>query len=401
MNTKNKIKAFTLIEIMLWILIVSWILMVAFDAVSKVSFWKIKLIDSSNIEKETFFFAQRLYETIKKWWTIDYEEYWNRKVVWNTTYQSGHYNLETWFWNFWRDWSNTDNSNVWTNTFWDWFYYCRSWNWTQLWTNWCYNNSNLNDSNWNDTPDWKNYSWNPQRYGEYSFQFIDYNSNADNDLWDEDNDSNNSIIWDDDDEFLWNWPTVFTSWVDVKELYLISADKKHRTLLRLNYVLDPQRPTWSSCTTSDAWKTYTWTWCLWRIEILKLYWLDWWMDHSNSSTDSDGTQYDWVIDTWVIDKDFAGKSDYSSVIVAWSDGKNYWLPLFSDNVNVKSFKVYPYPNIDIDKAWKYSSSGTNFAPYVRLEIVLSPSWKVKKRIKWRVPEFKYSTTISLTDVYSR
>jgi hypothetical protein len=55
--------------------------------------------------------------------------------------------------------------------------------------------------------------------------------------------------------------------------------------------------------------------------------------------------------------------------------------LFSNNVNVKSFKVYPYPNKDINKAWKDNASATNFAPYVRLEVILSPSWAVKKRIK--------------------
>jgi len=397
MKIKNKIKAFTLIEIMFWILIVSGVLIIGFDVVSKVSFWKIKLIDSSNIEKETFFFSQRLYETIKKWWTIDYEEYWNRKVVWDTTYSSGHYSLATWYWNFWYNWT------VWTNTYWNWFYYCRSSSSVTLWTNWCYDNSNLNDSNWVDDADWRDYSWSPQRYWEYSFQFIDYNSNRDSDLWDEDNDAKNLIIWDDDDEFLWNWPSVFTAWTNVKELYLISADKKHRTLIRLNYLLDPKAPSWSTCATSDSWLTYTWTWCLWKIEILKLYWVDYWMDHTISwNSDSDGSQYDWVVDTWFIDKDFAWASDYSSPIVAWSSSDTwFWLPLFSNNINVKSFKVYPYPNKDIDKAWKDGTAWTNFAPYVRLEIVLAPSWTVKKRIKWKVPEFKYSTTISLSDIYSR
>jgi len=398
MKIKNKIRAFTLIEIMFWILIASWILIVWFDVVSKVSFWKVKLIDSSNIEKETFFFSQRLYETIKKWWTIDYEEYWNRKVVWNTTYSSWHYSKNTWFWNFWRNW------NIWTTSYWAWFYYCRSWDWVHLWIDWCYNDSNLNDSDWKKWADWKNYSWKPQRYWEYSFQFIDYNLNADSDLWDEDNDSNHFIIWDDDDEFLWNWPSVFTAWTNVKELYLISADKKHRTLLRLNYWLDPNRPSWSTCSSSDWWKTYTWTGCIWRIEILKLYWVDWGLDHKTSwGSDNNWTQYDWVIDTWLIDKDFAWKNDYSNwnFVVAWSNNNNYWLPLFSDNINVKSFKVFPYPNKDINRAWKDSVLGTNFAPYVRLEIVLTPSWAVKKRIKWKVPEFKYSTTISLSDIYSR
>jgi hypothetical protein len=174
-------------------------------------------------------------------------------------------------------------------------------------------------------------------------------------------------------------------------------------LLRLNYTLDPERPFGSTCTSSDWWITYTWTWCLWKIEILKLYWVDWGLNHTTSwNSDSDWSQYDWVVDTWLIDKDFAWANDYSSPVIAWSTSDTwFWLPLFSNNINVKSFKVYPYPNKDINRAWKDSNSGTNFAPYVRLEIVLAPSWNVKKRIKWKVPEFKYSTTISLSDIYSR
>ncbi len=390
---KIKNKAFTLVEIMFWILIAGWVLIVAFDVVSKVSFWKIKLIDSSNIEKETFFFSQRLYETIKKWGILDYEEYWDRKVVWNTSYSSWHYDKKTWFWNFWDWW------NIWTTTYWNWFYYCRSWNWVNMWTWWC--ETTNNDADWKKSSDIKDYSWKPQRYGEYSFQFIDYNSNADSDLWDEDWDD--LIIWDDDDEYLGNWPSVFTGWTNVKELYLISADKITRTFLRLNYILDPNAPSWTTCTSSDWWKTYTWTWCLWQLEMLKLHWVDWWLNHDKTTVDSDWSQYDWVIDTWLINKDFVWKSDYSSsnAVIAWSNNINYWLPMFSNNINVVDFKVYPYPNKDIKKAWKDNSVWTNVSPYVRLDLTLEPSWKIKKRIKWKVPEFKYSTTISLSDIYSR
>ncbi len=387
---KNKKNAFTLIEIMIWILIISAILIVSFDTITKVSFWKIKLIDSSNIEKEAFFFAQRLYETIKKSWNIDYEEYWNRKVIWNSAYSSGHYSINTGFWNFW-DWGN-----IWTTTYWESFYYCRSRNWDQMWSWWCVNTFNDKDWDASTTSDSDlNYSWKPQRYWEYSFQFIDYNSNADNDLWDEDWD--NLIIWDDDDEYLWNWPEAFTWWINVKELYLISADKIHRTFIRLNYVLDPNAPSWATCSTSDWWITYTWTWCFWKIEFLKLIWKDRGMDHNSGSVDLNGTQYDGVIDTWLIDPDFAWWTE----VIAGSASTNYWLPLFSDNINVKSFKVYPYPNKDINLAWKDNSSWTNVSPYVRIDLLLSPSWKIKKKIKGKIPEFKYSTTISLLDIYSR
>jgi len=390
MLKNNKKNAFTLIEIMFWILLSSIILIISFDVVAKVSFWKIKLIDSSNIEKEAFFFAQRLYETIKKSWNLDYEEYWNRAVVWKTTYSSWHYNLDTGYWNFWYDW------DLWTTNYWNNYYYCRSWNWNLLWSWWCV--SNLNDWDWDvsTTSDSNiDYNWHYQRYWEYSFQFIDYNSNADDDLWDEDGD--NLIIWDEDDEYLWNWPEVFDSWIDVKELYLISADKIHRTFIRLNYFIDPNAPSWATCSSSDWWATYTWTGCLWKIEFLKLLGRDRGMDHDSTSIDSDWTQYDWVIDTWLIDPEFTGGEE----VIAWSNSINYWLPLFSNNINVKSFKIYSYPNKDINLAWKDNSTWTNVSPYIRIDLVLSPSRAIKRKIRWKIPEFKYSTTISLLDIYSR
>ena len=276
---------FTLIEILTWILIVSIVMIWGFQALSSITIWKVRLIQKTNIEKDSFYFTERLFEEIKKWWTIDYEEYFNRKVVW-TSYASGHYLDETGFWNFGNGW------NVWTNTFWWWFYHCVSWIWiwNKLLDTWCYT---LNI---------------PQRYGQYSFQFIDYNSNYDDDWWDEDWDWN--IIWDDDDEYLWLWPSAFTWWTDIKEIYLISWDKKKRTLFRWNVWYDPDHPTYSwatqtntACDFSDA-STPTWSWCLWTIEFLKLEWKDWWFDHDTSNTNTTW-EFDWLIDTWIIDNEFS------------------------------------------------------------------------------------------------
>lgn len=376
----NKSYWFTLIEVIVWVLITTTLILIWFQALSAITIWKVKLIDSTNIEKETFFFVQKLFEEIKKWWTTDYEEYFNRSVVWNTTYLSWHYLEETWFWNFWNNWS------IWSTTYWDTFYYCRSWNWVQMWTWWCVNNYN------NPSLD---YTWKPQRYGQYSFQFIDYNSNYDDDLWDEDWDG--SIIWDDDDEYLGEGPSVFTWSTDVKELYLISADKKKRTLFRWSVKQDPYIDSSVYDCNSVDWKTFTWTWCLGTIEFLKLDWKDWWMDHDSWTNDSDWTQYDWVVDTWIIDPDFTWWTE----IVASSTWDNYWLPLFPDSINVANFEVYVYPNKDNKQAWKDYSPETNVSPYVRIKLKLSPSWKTKKKIRWKVPEFEINTTVSLTDIFSR
>ena len=306
MNFKNK--AFTLIEIMVWILIVAIVIVSWFEAYIKIWIWKISLMEKTNIQKDSFYFSEKLFQIIKEWWTLDYEEYFNRKVIW-TNFWSWHYSLISWFWNFWSGWTIN------TNTYWSAFYQCLSWNWiaNALWTSWCYNN--------NKNIYWASVIWKQQRYWQYSYQFIDYNSNFDDDGWDENWDL--KIVWDDDDEFLWDWPEAFTWWVDVKELYLISWDKKTRTFIRWNVNVDPNKPPSATCSINTS-NIITWSWCIWTVEFLKLEWVDWWMDHDSAVQDS--TQNDWLIDTWLIDKQFTWKTNANTLnsVIAWSNLINYW-----------------------------------------------------------------------------
>ncbi len=364
-------KAFSLIEIMIWILIASMVIIWWFQALNAVMVWKIKLIESTDISKEAFKFSQKFFEEIKAWGTIDYEEYFNRKVVWNTEYLSGHYKKNTDFWNSWT------NSN--------WYYYCRSWNWitNKMSSFWCleqkYNNS------------WQDQFWEKQRFGQYTFQFRDYNSNYDWDLGDEDSDWN--IIWDDDDEDLGIGPEVFESGTWVTEIYLISADKRKRTIFRWNVKKDPDA--WNlTCNFSNQ-KTPTWAWCLWTIEFLKLDWKDWWFNHSKSWS----WYLDWIVDTWIINKDFVENAWETWVKIAEWNLDKYFIPLFPNSINVKNFDVRIYPNNDRNLAWK--TDKYDISPYLRIKMTLTPSWKVKKKIRWIPPEFNISTTVNLTPLFSR
>lgn len=379
---KNK-NWFTLIEVMIWILITSILIIAGFQALTAILVWKVKLIEETDIEQETFFFSQKLFEEIKKWGTLDYEEYFNRNVInkWlSTKYSSWHFVKASWFWNFWSWWI------VWSNTFWDWFYYCRSWNWNIVWTWGCVTwKNNLSFRTWDN---WWNFSWKQQRYWEYSFQFMDYNADYNNDGWDEDSDW--FISWDSDDEVLDDAPELFKSWTWITELYLISWDKKRRTFFRWNVKLDPNRPASANCDFSNP-KIPTWSGCLWTIQFLKLEWKDWWINHNKTWS----WLYDWLVDTWLIDKSFTGWDE----IVAWTRSmEKYWLDLFDDSINVKQFEILAYPNKDRNLA--YNADNIEISPYVRLKITLTPSWKTKTKIKWKVPEFNFSTSINLTDIYS-
>lgn len=365
---------FTLIEVLLWILIFSIVILWWFQALSAVNIGKVKLMEKANITKDVVYFTEKLFEEIKTWWVIDYEEYFNRKVIWLTT-QNGHYSQPTGFWNFWYLWTIA-TTNYGNN-----FYYCRSGDGINMWTWWCYGNL------FNTTATLQN--GHQQRYWQYAFQFIDYNGNMNADGWDEN--GNGNIRWDDDDEHLWSGPIVFTWWENVNEIYLISWDGKKRTFLRWTWRQDPNKPdVIPACGT-----TTFWSWCLWTIEILKLDWKDWGIDHRLVPTSA--WSFDGIIDTWLIDEKFWT----GAWIIAGSNDFNYWQPLFPDTVNVSDFQVYLYPNTNIKHAWKDKDPSSNINPYLRLSITLEPSWKKRVWMRWEVPKYTINTTINLVDYFTQ
>ncbi len=387
---KNNIKAFTLVEIMIWILVVSTVIIAWFQAYSSIAVWKINLVEKTDMQKDSFYFTEKLFQIIKKWWVLDYEEYFNRKVVWTNT-SSGHYLAPTWFWNYWKDWDLI-------NDYWEWFYYCSSDSTSNSVSgNGCFDNWL---SYYSDGLDYLSSNWDYQRYWQYSLQFIDYNSNMNSDWWDENNDW--SILWDDDDEILWDGPDVFLSWSDVKEIYLISGDWTKRTIIRWNIKQDNFAPPWSTCNASSItdFSNTNLEWCRWTIEFLKLEWYDYWLDHDISTIDSDWSQYDWVIDTWIYDSQFTWVTWWNINQLA-SDGWDYWKELFPDTVSVTDFKVYAYPNIDPEDSWKNDTPSSKISPYITINFKIKPSWEVRSRLKNDWKEINLTTTINLTDIYSK
>lgn len=312
----NKHLWFTLIEIMLGILIFSIVIIGGFQAFIFIMSSKSTLIDQINIQKESIYFSQKFFEMVKKWWTIDYEEYYNRSFR-SSNYLSWHYSFPTWFWNY----------LVWTTKF----------------------------------------------YLDYAKEFADD----------------------------WTWPNAFSAWANVHEIYLISWDKTKRTFFRWNVNDDPDKPTWANCDYTTTPSNPTWTWCIWTIEFLKLDWVDWWNNHIQDAS-SDSTENNWLIDTWLINKDFnTGSTD----LVAWtwsswlSLNDSLWQPIFPDTMNVTDFKVYAYPSQDVKLAWNTFSDALNIAPYIRVSFSILPSWKNRKKIKWVVTPINFAITISLTDIF--
>lgn len=361
---------FSLIEILIGMLIVSIIMISAFQALSAVWIAKIKLIERTKIEKQAYFATEKFFEMIKKWGTIDYEEYWNR-YSFNTSYSSGHFDTMSGFWN---------NGSI---------YHCISGDWliNQMWTGGCLDNS-VGYTNHLGV-DFRNTD---QKYNQYSLQFIDRNSDFDSDGWDEDWDTDGNILSDDDDLFLGIWPDAFSGSSDtnkVWELYFINWDGNERTYFRWNVGLDLDA-TLGSC---SWWEAMTGTWCLGTIEFLKLSWYDYWDDFTPST--SDAWEADGKIDTWFIHNDFnASGTD----IVAGSNAINYWQPIFPNSIHVSNVEFYVYPNKSLEYSWRDPDSSIFIAPYVQIKMTLQPSLKEKRKIKGSVPLVNISTTIQLSSL---
>lgn len=384
-------QGFTLIEIMIWITITSLILVWGFSALSAIGVWKVRLIEKTNIEKQGAYFSQKLFEMIKHGWSLDYEQYWNRKIRDNSSYSGGHFATNDGFGNFW------DASVPGTTTYGNTHYYCLSWSSDPMpLDSGCV--TAYNTSRW-DAINLDDYSDTAQRYGQYRFQFIDFNHNADGDAWlpgDENGDG--TIFWDDDDELLWNGPEVFSSGSWVTELYLINKQGNERTFFRWNVINDPEAPSLASCDSPDGGKTFTWSGCLATIQFLKLDGKDIGLDHDESTLDSDGSQYDGNIDTWIIDPEFHNNN---TDIIAWSNTQDYWQDLFPDTMHVSGFEIYAFPNKDSTLAWQDSSNQTNIAPYIRINLKLQPSWKQRRLLGGTVATLNLSTSITLNDIYSQ
>lgn len=395
---KNNKEAFTLVEIIVWIVIFTSVIMVWFQSLTSINIWKIKLLQKTDLTKDANFFAEKLFLEIKRGWVIDYEEYFNRKVVW-TSIENGHYRDGSGFWNFWQWWT------VWTTTYWGIIYLCRSitgaylrnynWEWGcySAWNTWYA----ANNDQWWWFPVHNAWMWNLQRYWQYAYQFIDYNVDANNDSWD--SDWNNYIVWDFDDEDIWIGPKAFVSNTNLNEIYLIWNNWKSRTYIRRKTVDDTDAPTTKANCTS-AW---TEEWCRWTLQILKLVWKDWWVNH-NWTWD---WRYDWIIDTWILDPEVYWtwkKLPNDSVvadrsIVAWSvDMEPYRQDLFSWTLNVTNFEIYMYPDIYWDYAWNQVTSANDINPYLRLKLSVEPSWRKKRWINTSVmPKINYQTTVNLID----
>lgn len=361
-------KWFTIIEMLIVSVMASIILTIALQTYFRMVKIKTDVKMKETLIKWTYDIVEKL-NIISRNYTIDYEEYFNRRIVgcnWTSN------NWDSFQWNVWTDWfcnkfTSYGNANPVlsspSNNDWQ-LYYCTdsSQEETPIWSS-----CDTNSSWW-----WKSYikkisgsvgcrqAGEKQSFGEYKLQFWNVHKDPDNINW---------CANDDDDENLWIWPIAVWDQKNVKELYLISYDNKRRVFLRRKKI-ETRTFTW--------W----WTWDLYSLQLLKLRWFDIWNKHSLSLIWS--WLYDWKIDTWACDYQKGFVCNGSSLGWAYSsyrlpkNSDDWWINWTTKDITITDWNLQIYPSVNPDLSWWSWNSQIN--PYVKIYIqtkIYPANWSKK------------------------
>lgn len=376
-------KAFTLVEITIVIAIFSMIVIYVFSSVIGVSVLRSHVMSKIELEEWLHFFVEQLVTTIKEWWVVDFEEYWNREVVGLSTL-SGHYSTPSWFWNYGPGWDNNGN-------FGNALYFCVSPNASngpKLWTGWCIWGNNTYGIGWNSG---MVLSGAYQRFWQYKEQFWDYNSNQSDDGGDQNGDGR--IKGDDDDYQLGDGPTLTSALLNPKELYMIQPILKERLFLRWNIKQDPYAPAWVSCTCNPN-GDCSGSWCLGNIQMLRLVGKDIGYNHVLGTGAFDG-----IIDTWVCHPWW--KSNCSFILgndrLPGSSLDDGWVDIFPQFVNIRDVSFTIAPLKDSNEAYSSKNNDDFIHPYARISLRVWYGWEKRKLLRNIDPEITLTTMVSLTN----
>jgi len=364
-------KAFTIIELIIASIIIWIVLTVIFQMYFSMLKTKTEIYAKSILVQNTNNVIEKL-NIIMKNYTIDYEEYFDRRVVWCNSNGWNDFTWDVWTWWYCKRFTSYGNwnsvlSSTWNNQ----LYYCSSiwtdtsaietiwwekdceWN-TNTWSTYIYHEDkdNLDNGSWCwNTEAWSN--WDIQSYWEYKVQFWDVNGNADDYMW---------CKWDDDDVDLWLWPIAIWDNLHVKELYLISKDWRHRIYIRRKLI-------WTWDWNHDGIINYTWGEALYKLQILKLRWFDIGSGHTFWSTWM--TVNDGKIDTWACDKlqgfhcNWQDTSYWNWYYLA-EDNNDGWVDMTINDITISNFNISIFPTRNPNYDWY--DTWMQLSPYLRIKL---------------------------------
>ena len=333
-----------------------------------------EIVARQNAIQQWYEFFEKL-NILMQDYTIDYEEYFNRQMVWCVEWGGTGTDFK---WDVWTGWYCTEftaygnensterklKGNVPIGTGYHDIYYCSKvtehdkWWWLPVVVIW--NNCGK--------------KWVKQSFGQYAAFFKNVKSAAAwnwnrtyEDIWKPVNESINAIV---DDN-------------NIQELYLISHDGKNRLFLRR--------------------KLYTWDndYYQYKIQMIRLRWFDAGREHNFDKITE--WSYDWKIDTWACDTSMWFIWSWDSLSWAYSeyhlpaDADDCWVDLTYWTTNIMTRNLSISPKWDPDLYWAEESRQIN--PYMKIMIVnwvYIPWNNVKSISSFNVP---IETTINMKDFY--
>ncbi len=350
--------------------------------------WRQLLVENS------YHLMEKLQVQMKNY-TIDYEEYFNRRLNWCDNLIASN-DVENFQWNVWINWfcdqfTHFGNKNEWFSSYSTdehHLYNCSSLVQEDIpWFSQQVYKSTTNLRNWsgclNDAAMINEF----QAFWQYKKHFFDVNENA------------NTITWsvnDDDDEDLWIWPIAIWDNQNTQELYLVSKDKEQRIFIRRALVAsgDFDGTWWAD---KDSEKRYT-------LQILKLKWFDVGNDH-NLDNMTNSWAYDWQIDTWACDYSNWFLCNWN---IIWSVYSGYklpnsvndgWINLLAWNITLNKRNLEIYPTSDPSLSWQNNNMQIN--PFMKVWFQAKLYWQQRFTALPNVDAYTFSlqTTFDIRTFY--
>ncbi len=370
-----KRKGFTLLEVIIAVTCFFLLLAVIINIYTRMIKIKYNIQARTNVIQDSYYAVEKINLLLKDY-TIDYEEYFNRKNVWCDVSTNGtsrnvwddwHCDLFTSYGNYNHiDWSDTTKHQI---------YYCTSQDPRNDDPNKVIHGDNIKNGSWCEQ------SW-YQSYWEYARQFRDVKNNVD---------SAPSAVGDEDDENIMKWLVAIQDASNTQELYLISQDGKSRILIRRSLIESGDRNQ-DSLISGDSEKLYT-------LQILKLKWFDA-GDNHDFDVNTSSRVYDGKIDTWAC--------DYAQGFIchgSWMGDlySGYKLPLdqndgradlFQKNITIadRNLMIYPIKN----PQYALAETAMQINPYFTIDLTSKLYGKIReKRLGMQnIDDFKISIQTS-------
>lgn len=358
----KKKKGFTLLEVIIAVTSFFLLLTAIINIYTKMIKLKYNIQARTNVTQDSYFVIEKINLMLKDY-TIDYEEYFNRKNVWCDTYTTD-FTRDIWI-NWYCDLptgygnnSNIDQLSSPTRK----IYFCSS------------NNTDENTPNYPQrvlpNTQVQNGEWclntGQQSFGQYRWQFRDVKNDVDSVLG----------AWnDDDDENVMKWPSAINNATWTQELYLISQDGKSRIFIRRALLESGDFNNDTAIWSGDSEKRYT-------LQILKLRGFDAGNNH-DFDVNTSSWVYDGKIDTRACDyaQGFICNGSWIGWLYTWyklpSDQNDGRVNLFQKNITISDRNLIIYPTKNPQYA--LAENNVQINPYFTINLTSKLYGKIRQK----------------------